>query len=55
MASDLAPPGRYRHVVCGVYRVIYRIEPERIFILRIGDTRQDPHLLSIRESAERRR
>lgn len=44
---DLEPPGRYRHLVVGKFRVIYRVDKpsERVLILRVWDTRQDPHKL----------
>lgn len=42
VANDLAPLGRYRHVVSGHHRIIYRIEPEVIRILRIWDARRNP-------------
>jgi plasmid stabilization system protein ParE len=42
VASDLRPARRYRHSVCGHYRVIYRLEAEVILILRIWDSRRNP-------------
>jgi plasmid stabilization system protein ParE len=45
VAADLDPPGKYRHVVCGRHRVIYRIEPELLWILRIWDARRNPEEL----------
>lgn len=46
-SRDLAPPGRYRHLVVGRYRVIYRVDEGRelVLVLRVWDTRQDPHRL----------
>jgi plasmid stabilization system protein ParE len=42
VAADLFPRGRYRHWVCGRYRIIYRIEDDLIWILRIWDSRRNP-------------
>jgi toxin ParE1/3/4 len=42
VAFDIVPRGRYRHLVCGHHRVIYRIEPEFLWILRIWDSRRNP-------------
>jgi len=46
-SRDLAPLGRYRHLVQGQYRVIYRVDENLgvVFVLRVWDTRQDPHRL----------
>ncbi len=45
VAHDLHPPDRYRSVVRGHHRLIYRIESEVIWLLRVWDTRQDPRNL----------
>src|SRR4029079_8957256 len=37
--SDLLPRGRYRHWICGHHRLIYRIDEDRIWLLRIWDSR----------------
>jgi len=42
IALDLLPANRYRHSVCGHHRIIYRVEPEVIWILRIWDSRRNP-------------
>jgi toxin ParE1/3/4 len=42
VATDLLPTGRYRHWICGHHRLIYRIDDERIWLLRIWDSRRDP-------------
>lgn len=42
VARDLAPLGRYRHWVSGHHRIIYRIDPETIWILRVWDARRNP-------------
>jgi len=42
VATDLLPRGRYRHWVCGRYRIIFRIDEDRIWILRIWDARRNP-------------
>jgi plasmid stabilization system protein ParE len=42
VATDLSPRGRFRHWVCGRHRIIYRIDDERIWILRIWDSRRNP-------------
>jgi plasmid stabilization system protein ParE len=47
VSRDLAPAGRYRHVVCGHHRIIYRIESEVIWIVRIWDTRRNPEDLEV--------
>jgi plasmid stabilization system protein ParE len=44
-AADLKPPGRYRSLTRGHHRLIYRIESEVIWLLRVWDTRQDPQRL----------
>lgn len=41
-AEDLRPRGRYRSWFCGYHRLIYRIEAEVVWLLRVWDTRQDP-------------
>ena len=45
VARDLLPAGRYRHLVIGRYRLIYRLADKRILLLRVWDTRQDPSRL----------
>lgn len=42
VALDLLPAGRYRHLVSGHHRIIYRIETELILILRVWDSRRNP-------------
>lgn len=42
VARDLRPVGRYRHLVCGHYRIIYRIEGEILNVLRVWDSRRNP-------------
>ncbi len=42
VARDLTPAGQYRHIVSEHHRIIYRIEPEVIRILRIWDSRRNP-------------
>lgn len=42
VAADLLPPGRYRHWVCGRHRIIYRIDDDLIWVLRIWDSRRNP-------------
>jgi plasmid stabilization system protein ParE len=42
VAPDLLPRGRYRHWICGRYRIIFRTEDGRILILRIWDSRRNP-------------
>ena len=42
VASDIVPHGRYRHLVCGHHRVIYRLDSEILWILRIWDSRRNP-------------
>ena len=41
-ATDLIPEGKYRHVICGRYRIIYRLAEGAVVILRIWDTRRNP-------------
>lgn len=50
VADDLRPAGRYRSVVRGHHRLIYRLEAEIIWILRVWDTRRDPRTLRPEES-----
>lgn len=45
IAHDLRPAGRYRSLVRGHHRLIYRIESEVIWLLRVWDTRRDPRAL----------
>ena len=45
IAEDLPPKGRYRHLICSHYRLIYRVRPNAIWILRVWDARQDPKRL----------
>jgi toxin ParE1/3/4 len=42
VATDFLPRGRYRHWICGRYRIIFRVEEDRIWILRIWDSRRNP-------------
>jgi len=42
VAPDLSPRGRYRHWICGHHRLIYRIDEDRIWLLRVWDSRRDP-------------
>lgn len=50
-SRDLASLGRYRHLVIGRYRVIYRVDEVRevVFVLRVWDTRRDPHGIDLGE------
>jgi len=41
-ATDLLPEGRYRYVVCGRHRVIYRIAERAVVVLRVWDARRRP-------------
>lgn len=45
-AGDLEPPGRYRQLVRGWHRVIYRVEAKTVFILRVWDCRRNPRDLT---------
>jgi len=42
VASDLEPEGKYRHLVVRPYRIIYRIDVDRVYILRVWDSRRNP-------------
>jgi plasmid stabilization system protein ParE len=42
VALDLFPHGRYRHWICGNYRIIFRIDDDWIRLLRIWDSRRNP-------------
>lgn len=42
VARDLKPTGRYRHLIVGHHRLIYRVQEHVILILRVWDARQDP-------------
>lgn len=37
--------GEYRSLIIDYYRVIYRVDPEVVFVMRIWDCRQDPDLM----------
>jgi plasmid stabilization system protein ParE len=43
VATDLLPQGRYRHWICGRYRIIFRIDEHFYWILRIWDSRRNPN------------
>lgn len=45
IAADLRDRGPYRHWPVGRHRIIYRVDGELIWILRIWDTRRNPELL----------
>ncbi len=45
IAHDLLPPDRYRSLVRGHHRLIYRIDSEVIWLIRVWDTRRDPRTL----------
>ena len=45
VALDLMPRGRYRHVAWKRHRIICRIDPEVIWILRVWDARRNPAAL----------
>ena len=49
VAPDLEPEGRYRHVLVGPYRIIYRLDEERVFVLRIWDSRRNPDDLVVHD------
>ncbi len=46
IARDLRPHGRYRSWVCSHYRLIYRVDAEVVWLLRVWDTRRNPEDLS---------
>lgn len=41
-APDLEPRGRYRHLIRGWHRIIYRVEDKTAFVLRVWDCRRNP-------------
>lgn len=45
IAQDLWPANRYRSLVVGHCRLIYRIEDNVIWLLRVWDTRRNPENL----------
>lgn len=47
VALDLEPVGKYRHVVVGPYRIIYRIDGPAVIILRVWDARKDPASIQV--------
>ena len=47
VARDLRPEGRYRSWICGHHRLIYRIDAEVIWLLRVWDTRRNPEDLQV--------
>ena len=50
VARDLRPPGRYRSWIYSHYRLVYRIEDDVIWVLRVWDSRRDPDALTVEES-----
>jgi toxin ParE1/3/4 len=42
LATDLEPPDRYRHMVVRPYRLIYRVDTNRVLMLRVWDARRNP-------------
>jgi plasmid stabilization system protein ParE len=42
VALDLEPVGRYRHVIKGWHRIIYRVDAGTVYILRVWDHRRNP-------------
>jgi plasmid stabilization system protein ParE len=42
VAADLLPRGMYRHWICGHYRLIFRMDEDWIWLLRIWDSRRNP-------------
>jgi toxin ParE1/3/4 len=42
IARDLLPRGPYRHWVCGRHRIIFRVDEDFIWLLRIWDSRRNP-------------
>src|SRR5687767_12416769 len=38
----LAPAGRYRSLIAGQHKLIYRVDGDIVWILRIWDARRDP-------------
>lgn len=47
LAQDLMPVGRYRHYLVPPYRIIFRVEPKVVLILRVWDGRKDPQSLAV--------
>ena len=52
VCRDLRPRGRYRHVVIGTFRLIYRVDDDTrvVVIVRFWDGRRNPDELSVDES-----
>ena len=50
VARDLRPLGRYRHWIYSHYRLIYRIDGELIWLLRLWDSRRNPQDLRVGET-----
>ncbi len=46
IAEDLRPAGRYRSWISGRYRLVYRVDAEVVWLLRVWDTRRDPLALT---------
>ncbi|MEE8585831.1 MAG: type II toxin-antitoxin system RelE/ParE family toxin [Acidobacteriota bacterium] len=46
IAWDLRPQGRYRSWVCGHHRLIYRVDSEVVWLLRVWDSRRNPNALT---------
>jgi plasmid stabilization system protein ParE len=49
LTRDTVPPGRYRHLISGWHRIIYRIDGRVVWIVRVFDSRRDPEDLKIVE------
>jgi len=47
VAEELFPEVRVRRVVSPPYKVYYRVEDERVLVLRVWDTRRDPSDLDV--------
>ncbi len=45
VAQDLQPRNRYRSLTRGHHRLIYRIDQDVIWLLRVWDSRRDPRSL----------
>ncbi len=47
VAWDADPRGRYRHLVCGNFRIFYRLTEGSILVVRVWDSRRNPRALRL--------
>ena len=50
IAQDLSDQGPYRQLVRKEHRIIYRIQLDTVFVLRVWDARRNPMNLDLKET-----